>query len=114
MADFIFIDNLSQSGKMAISYHVFDQLVTHALEQLPDVSMSQKKLKKNQRIRLNRPVQTTIHHGIAHVWVSVDLKEGTNIQEASQLIQQKVIDTFLISADQVPFDVQVKVESFVQ
>ncbi len=112
MSNFVYIDNLSKRGKTAISYHIFDQLVTKALESLPNVSVS-KKMNKAQKILLQRPVKTTIRQGIAHVWVSVDVKEGTDVLEASTMIQQEVVNTFLTIAEHVPFDVQVKVESII-
>ncbi len=112
MSNFVYIDNLSKRGKTAISYHIFDQLVTKSLESLPNVSLSSK-MSKNKYILLHKPVETTIRHGIAHVWVSVDVKEGTNIQEVSAIIQQEVVNAFLAIAEHVPFDVQVKVESII-
>ena len=113
MPQYVFTNDIFKSGKTAISAHVFDDLVSKTLDAIPDVSMSSKHMKKNQNIRLNRPVQTRINKGIVHVKVSVDLKKGTNIQEACSLIQDEVVRTLLSSAETIPFDVQVKVESLI-
>ena len=113
MAGYIYFDNESKAGRRAISSHVFDQLVAIALGGLKDVSMSSKQMKRNQKIRLNRPVQTTIKHGIVHVWVSVDIKKNMSVQETCSLIQDEIVRTLMISAEQVPFDVQVKVDQII-
>ena len=74
-------------------------------------NLSSKMLKKNQKFRLNRPVRTTIHRGIVHVLVSVDVNKGTDLQKVIGEIQEEVNNTLLYTAETVPFDVQVKVES---
>lgn len=113
MSQYVFTNNIFKSGKTAIAANVFDQLVSKTLEELDDISMSSKHMKRNQKIRLNRPVQTRITKGIVHIKVSVDLKKGTNIQDACSLIQDEVVRSLLSSAETVPFDVQVKVESLI-
>ena len=70
-------------------------------------------MKRNQKIRLNRPVQTTIRHGIVHVWVAVDVTKGTNLQEVTRNIQEEITNAFLMCTEQVPFDVAVNVISII-
>ena len=113
MADYIYIDNYSKKGKIGISLNVFDDLVTSALGNVKGIALSNAHMKKNQQIRLNRPVQTTIRHGIVHVWVAVDVAKGTNLQDATRDIQDEIANAFLIATEQVPFDVQVKVISII-
>ena len=113
MADYIYIDNFSKKGKICISLNVFDALVANALANVPGISMSSAHMKKNQKIRLNRPVQTTIRHGIVHVWVAVDVTKGTNLQVVTQNIQDEITNAFLMATEQIPFDVQVKVISII-
>ena len=113
MANYVYIDSVVDHGKMAISANVFDQLVSNALSRVQYISMSQKKMKKNQNIRLNRPVQTKISRGIVHVWVSVDITKDIDIHEAQQNVQDEVLRTLMVSAEMIPFDVQVKVESII-
>ncbi len=110
MAEYIYINSYSNKGKLAISRNVFDEVVSIALTRLK-VAKSSKRMKKSQLFRLNRPVQTTIKHGIVHVWVAVDIPKKMNIQEISSKIQQEIVDLFLAMTDQIPFDVQVKVET---
>ena len=111
MANYIYFDNTGKNGKRAISVDVFDQLVTNALSHLDNISMSASKMKRNQKIRLNRPVQTSIRHGIVHVSVSIDVKSDVKIQETCREVQDEVVKALMISAEQVPFDVQVKVDN---
>ena len=113
MADYVYIDNYSNKGKIAISLNVFDTLMTNALNNVSGISMSSAHMKRNQKIRLNRPVQTTIRHGIVHVWVAVDVTKGTNLQDVTRNIQEEITNAFLMTTEQVPFDVQVKVISII-
>ena len=113
MADHIYIDNYAKKGKIGISLNVFDSLVTNALANIQGIALSNAHMKKNQNVRLNRPVQTTIRHGIVHVWVAVDVSKGTNLQDVTRNIQEEITNAFLIATEQVPFDVQVKVISII-
>ena len=113
MADYVYIDNFANKGKIGISLNVFDALVTNALNNVSGISMSSAHMKRNQKIRLNRPVQTTIKHGIVHVWVAVDVVKGTNLQEVTHRIQDEIDNAFLMATEQIPFDVQVKVISII-
>ena len=113
MAEYVFLDNYSKKGKLGISYHVFDQLVTSALMNIQGIAKSQKHLKKNQKVRLNRPVQTYIVNDIVHVWIYVDLAKGSNIQKIVTDIQKEVYDSLVMITEQVPVNIQVKVESIV-
>jgi len=113
MADYVYIDNYASKGKIAISLNVFDALVTNALASVKGISMSSAHMKRNQKIRLNRPVQTTIRRGIVHVWVAVDVAKGTNLQDVTHNIQDEITNAFLMATEQVPFDVQVKVISII-
>lgn len=113
MSEYVFIDDMSHRGKLAISYHVFDSLVSDALSHVKGISKSAKLLNKNQKFRLNRPVVTTIRRGIVHVSVVVDVAKGTDIQKTIASIQEEVNNTLLASVETIPFDVQVKVEQII-
>ena len=113
MASFVKIDNLSKSGSMSISTRVFDQLVTLALMRDKDIAMSAKQLKKNQKIRINHPVQTKITHGIVHVWLAINVKKGVSLQEATNHVVEEVNRVLLMHTETIPFDVQVKVEEII-
>lgn len=113
MADYIYLDSYSKKGKLGISYHVFDQIVTSAIDKIKGVSKAENKLKRTQSSRLNRPVQTRIHKNIVTVWIYIDIVKGKNVQEVVKEIQNEVYDSLLMLAEQVPVNVQIKVESII-
>ena len=112
MAEYVFIDTFSKKGKLGINANIFDSIVANTLEKL-SVNKASKQLKKNQRFKLNRPVRTTIHRGIVHIWVAVDIPKKNNIIEVSKKIQDEIISSIVASTDQVPVHVQVKVEALI-
>lgn len=113
MADYVYLDNYNKKGKLGISYHVFDQLVTASLRNVKGIAKSQKLIKRNQFFRLNRPVQTYIVRDIVHVWIYVDVAKGNNIQTVVDSIQKEVYSSLLLITEQVPVNIQVKVESII-
>ena len=113
MAEYIYIDDLSNRGKLGISWRVYDSLVNDALGRVKGISKSSKMMKKNQNFRLNRPVQVSIHRGIVHVLVAVDVAKGNVLQNIISSIQEEVNNTLLEATEQIPFNVQVKVESII-
>ena len=113
MAEYIYIDDLSNKGKLGISWRVYDFLVNDALGRVKGISKSSKMMKRNQNFRLNRPVQIMIHRGIVNVIVAVDVAKGNNLQTIVSNIQEEVNNTLLVATEQVPFNVQVKVESII-
>lgn len=113
MADYVYLDNYSKKGKLGIHRHVFDQLVTNSLTKVKGIAKSEKLMKRNQFIILNRPVQTYIVRDIVHVWIYIDVTKGKNIQEVVTQIQDEVYNSLLLITEQVPVNIQVKVESII-
>lgn len=113
MADYVYLDDYSKRGKLGIHRHVFDQLVTSTLYNVKGIAKSQKHLKKNQFMILNRPVQTYVVRDIVHIWIYIDVAKGKNIQEVVSEIQKEVYNSLLLITEQVPVNVQVKVESII-
>lgn len=113
MATYVYLDNFSKKGKLGISYRVFDELVTASLLNVKGITKSQKLMKKNQFIRLNRPVQTYIHRDVVHVSIYIDVAKGKDIQEVTSAIQEEVYTSLMMVTEQVPINIQVNVESIV-
>ena len=113
MAEYVYLDNYSKKGKLGISYHIFDQLVTSSLMNVKGIAKSQKYLKKNQLFSLNRPVQTRISKDIVHVVIFVDVAKGNDIKSTVLRIQEEVYNSMLLITEQVPVNIQVKVESII-
>lgn len=113
MADYVYLDNYSKKGKLGISRRVFDQIVTSCLTRVKGIAKSEKHLKRNQFIILNRPVQTYIVRDIVHVWIYIDVVKGKNIQAIVNEIQDEVYNSLMLITEQVPVNVQVKIESII-
>ena len=113
MANYVYLDNYSKKGKLGISYRVFDELVTASLLNVKGITKSQKLIKRNQFIRLNRPVQTYIHKDVVHVSIFVDLAKGKDIHEVVSNIQEEVYNSLMMVTEQVPINIQVNVESII-
>lgn len=114
MADYIYINNLSGKGKIGISYLAFESLVVDAINQIPGITRSAKQLKKNQYFRLNRPVQVTIKNEVVHVWVAIDIDEKTDQEKIIALLEQEIHSAFDSMTEQVPYDIEIKVEKVKQ
>lgn len=110
MAEFVYFQDSPKEGKLGISQRVFDQLVANAISNIPGISQSGKQLKKNQKVRLNRPVQTTIKRGIVNIWVAIDVKKGVNVEETKSKIHEEIFLALIESTEQIPFNIQIKVE----
>jgi len=108
MANYVYITDYNKKGKFAISNQVFTSLAEFALRKVPGIYC-----KKEKKVRLHESVKTHIHHGIVHVSVTVDVASGTNLQKISARIQNEINTTFIECVDQVPFDVQVKIDSII-
>lgn len=114
MAEYIYIDDFAKKGKIGIFSRVFDRVVTNTIENIPGVSVSSQMMKRNQKFRLNRPVQTYIVRGIAHIYVTIDIKKSDDIHKITKVIQEEVSSSLLQVTEQIPFDVQVKVASILK
>lgn len=113
MAEYVYLDNYSKKGKVGISNHVFDQLVTMSLLKVKGISKSQKLVKKNQFIRLNRPVQTYIRKDIVNVLIYIDIAQGKDAEKVVEDIKREVHNSLLLATEQVPVNIEVKVESII-
>ena len=112
MAKYLFIENFQSKGKIGISLNAFDSLVALSLQKVKgiDLSMNETK-KKKKKIKLHKPISTSISKGILHIALFIDLAKEENIQNVCKTINEEVSNTLLESTEQIPFDVQVKVMS---
>lgn len=110
MADYIYIDNLSKKGTIAMSSLVFEKIVSDAIKSAPDVEESSARLKRNQRYSLNRPVRTTIKDGVVHIWVAIDIKKDTDEKKTIAFLEKEIHAAMNTATEQVPYDIEIKVE----
>lgn len=111
MANYVFIQNYSNKGKIGISLGAFDTLVMQSLTKVKGIDVSLQESKKNKKIKLHKPIQTTLSRGILHVAILIDVAKDQNIQIVCKAIQEEITNTLLACTEQVPFDVQIKVMS---
>lgn len=111
MAEYIYI-SINGREKLGISTQVYDQIVKKAVASVPGLGDSGASLKKGQRAGVKK-VKCTIRKGIVHIWISVDVKKNSNIQEVSMKIQENVANAIQEATGHIPFDIQVKVESII-
>ena len=112
MADYVYINDINKKGTMAISKTVFNSIAYFALNRI-GIKVSEKGTKKRLKARLYNPIETTIHHGIVHVSVNVDIKKGTDIQDITSKIQNEITTAFLCATEHIPFDIQVKTHAII-
>lgn len=110
MADYVFIDNLTNKGKIGISYLAFENLVNDAILNVPGIAKSSRQLKKDQRFRLNRPIKITIRNGVVHVWLAIEINSNVDKDEVKQLLEEEIHLALNEATEQVPFDVEIKIE----
>ncbi len=110
MADYVFIDNLTNKGKIGISYLAFENLVNDAILNVPGIAKSSRQLKKDQRFRLNRPIKITIRNGVVHVWLAIEINSNVDKDEVKQLLEKEIHLALNEATEQVPFDIEIKIE----
>ena len=113
MARYVYIENYSERGRLAISRNVFDSLVVIALHNVKGIAKPQKRMQNDQRVRLNRPVITDIKNGIIHVAIAIDVSKEADLRSTIREIEEEVEHTLLVATETIPFDIQVKVESLI-
>ena len=114
MADYILINNYSKRGELGISARVIEKVAAEALLKVPGVASSKKSMKKKHKARISSPVRVEIHKGIVHIEMSIDVVKGNDLQVVTSKIQEELNDALTASIEQVPFNVQVKVESIIE
>jgi hypothetical protein len=110
MADYIYIDNLTKKGTMGISTLVFENIVSDAIKSLPDIEESSKRLKRNQKFALNRPVRINIRNGVVHIWIAVDIKKDIEEKKILDKLDKEIHAAMDMATEQVPYDIEFKVE----
>ena len=112
MAKYLFIENFESKGKIGISLNAIDTLVSLSLQKVKGIDLSCNETKKrNKKIKLHKPVSTTVSKGILHVSLFIDVAKEESIQNVCKTINEEVSNALLASTEQIPFDVQVKVMS---
>ena len=111
MSEYVYIDNLKNRGKIAISYLAFESIVSDAINNVPGIAKSSKRLMKDQRFRLNRPVRVNIKNDVAHIWVAIEVDEKVNAAEVVNDLENEIHSAIDASTEQAPYDIEIKVDT---
>jgi uncharacterized alkaline shock family protein YloU len=112
MAEYWYIQNLNNSGKLAINKHVFDEIVTIATNNINGVSVKDKKANKGL-FSFHRPVQCDIVNGKVLIELDVNIKQGQNVERLCSSIQKEIADSLTTMVELVPFSIKVKVAAII-
>jgi len=113
MENYIYINDYSKNGKIALSLNIFRSLVDDALNNIEGISRNKKIQRKGQEALLPYPFDVSIRNSIVHILIRIDIYKGNNIQTVTSRIQNEINKVFVDCVEQIPFNVQVKVESFI-
>ncbi len=106
MADYVFIQNYSNRGKMAISTSSFEQIVSIVTNKVIGVSTTKK---NNSPFRFHKPVHCSISNNKVIVNIQVIIKKGNNVDKICALIQDEVAEALTTMVEMVPFSIKIKV-----
>lgn len=106
MAEYIYIQNYTKKGKLAISTSVFDQIITLVIEKIKGV-----KIKKNQDFLflLHRPIHCEIKEGKVNADIDVIVSQESNVNSVCLKIQEEIAYAISSMTECIPFLVNVKV-----
>jgi uncharacterized alkaline shock family protein YloU len=111
MAEYWYVQNLNNSGKLAINKKVFEEIVTIATNNIYGVTV---KSKKNSGLfSFHKPVSCDILNGKVHIELDVNIKQGQNVENLCSSIQKEIADVLTNMVELVPFSIKVKVAGIV-
>jgi uncharacterized alkaline shock family protein YloU len=105
MAQYVYINNYSKLGTMAISHFVFYQIAEHATNKIRGAKVKA----SSSRFNMFRPIQVSIHKGLVTVGVTVSLSKQVNLQYVTEKIQEEIASALSLYTEMVPFRIDVKV-----
>jgi uncharacterized alkaline shock family protein YloU len=109
MAQYVFINNYTKNGDLAISHHVFYQIAEEATNKIQGVEVKSKK----SAFQLFKPISIGIKKGLVTVQVSVHVDKTVNINQVCLKIQEEVASALSAYTEMVPFKIDVKVANLI-
>jgi len=110
MAQYVYIDNYNNLGKIGISNHVFYQIAETATIKVKGASVNQS---KSLLFLLQNPIQITISKGLVNVKVAVNISKKADINKICLLIQEEVATALTSLTELVPFRIDIKVANII-
>ena len=105
MAQYVYINNYTKNGDLAISYHVFYQIAEHAANKVKDAEVKS----KANPFQIFKPISISIKKGLVTVQLSVNIKRTANITQVSLAIQEEIANSLSAYTEMIPFKIDVKV-----
>lgn len=117
MADkhsYFFIKNYSSNGDMAISRHVFEEIVLNTIKKIKGVTpFKGEGTKKN--FNLYHPVTCSIRKdNRVDINVDVSVKKNIDVKSTCIKIQEEINNALMLSCETVAFNVNINVASILE
>ncbi len=106
MAEYVYIQNYTKRGNLAISTSVFDQIVTTVAERMSGVKL---KSKGKSKFSLRKPSHTEVKNGRINTDIEVVLSKDSNVNEVCLQLQEEIADALTSMTEFIPFSINVKV-----
>ena len=113
MAEYYFIKNYDNYGKLAINRNVFKSIAIDAVNKVQGASVSSKKGKK-QLFKVDNPINVTFHkNGQIELKIDISIKKDANPTKVSVAIQEEVSTALQQYTESVPFDITINITSII-
>ena len=112
MSNYMIISS-NKTGDLGISTEIISTIASEAIKEAEGISQSKANLNKEEFFSLNKPVQTSIKKGIAHIKLYIDVIKGINIQKATNKLSDELSLKLVKALGRIPFDIQIQVESII-
>ena len=113
MAEYYFIKNYNNYGKLAINRNVFKSIAIEAVNKVQGASVSSKKNKKNE-FKIDAPIDVTFHkNGQVELKIDISIKKEANPTKVSVAIQEEVNSALQQYTESVPFAITINVASII-
>lgn len=114
MAEYYFIKNYNNYGKLAINRNVFKSIAIEAVNRVQGASISSKKKSKKQVFNVDAPIVVTFHrNGQVELKIDISIKKDANPTKVSESIQEEVSTALQQYTESVPFAITVNVTSII-
>lgn len=107
MAEYFYINNYSNRGKLAISHDVFDDIIKIITNRIQGVSVLKKT--KKTLFSVHKPVHCEIKNGKVTSTIEIMVGKNANQDKIIKTIQEEVISAVSDMTELVPFTPVIKV-----
>lgn len=106
--EYVFIQNYAKRGQLAISTHVFDEIISVAMSRVKGAKLN-KKANDKFLFLLHKPVHCEIKNGFITADLQVIVSSTANVNDICVKIQEEVSDALTSMTEFIPFSINVKV-----